>query len=617
MDLSDRVIQLLEERLAALKAANRELQLKHPPFPLQRSLTNLNKERAAAGKAKIELHDFIDADWMTSCLRHGGVIGNSCRVDKKKFNIRYLKGEDNPAAGGVATAVFGGFMLKAELGYTGSAPAHAPSSVVIKCTFVELYDPLLGMNVDMATGTGQGIGQPMDSMNISEASFFKDPKLYAPFGEHITPKVFFSEWQRVEPTSTNCKFPLPRNLWNPSETIRSMRQYTIMEDLDSGHWTTMGGALDCLEQVHRLEYDALWVDRTLEAVAQLHAAYMGTDLPDYKCCLRDVTTGESVSATGNTYKPGDWDCYSTEPFHYHGSTLLISEQFRNHNNEHFTTGSGHAERAIANFEKTGCPLEVKGIAAPTWIPALEGRVFDMDTDLKQKPEVQQKLRGKFVSFARLELQQTLRQLNATYQNWCATAESTKQQERLWKTRHTVVHGDLHLGNTMWNPVEKQVKLIDFQLWGRGPAAGDIAYMLLFCWCDRLYDQGRACAHIAAYSAALRGRGLEYTVPEIAEDVLWIIAQLVIAKLTNAPFRWSSLFTSPLGHGVEALAGGWGTKTFTDAIAAALGTDKDKVAYSQYNPELFKIDCAASMLHAFVSDDKLAADTPMGRWIRGG
>ena len=89
------------------------------------------------------------------------------------------------------------------------------------------------------------------------------------------------------------------------------------------------------------------------------------------------------------------------------------------------------------------------------LPGLEGKCFDMDVDFT--PEVQEKLRQKFVSFAKPDLQQTLRQLNATYEGWCATAGSAKQQERLWKTRHTVVHGDLHLGNTMWNAKSKTVR----------------------------------------------------------------------------------------------------------------------------------------------------------------
>ena len=42
-----------------------------------------------------------------------------------------------------------------------------------------------------------------------------------------------------------------------------------------------------------------------------------------------------------------------------------AEQFRRWNREHFTPGSGHAERAIERYKTTGCPLEIKGALEST------------------------------------------------------------------------------------------------------------------------------------------------------------------------------------------------------------------------------------------------------------
>ena len=171
--------------------------------------------------------------------------------------------------------------------------------------------------MNMATGVGAGTGQPLDCMNISEGTFFRDAALCAPLGKkgggRITPKVYFSEFERVAADNDRCKFPLPRSLWDPSKTIMSTRQYTIMEDLSGGGWSTMGGALECLEQVHSLGYSAAWVDKTLDAVAQLHVAHMGIGRAPYPVELLDTRTTPSTSTPSSDapaqYAPAEWDCY--------------------------------------------------------------------------------------------------------------------------------------------------------------------------------------------------------------------------------------------------------------------------------------------------------------------
>ena len=92
----DRIIGALQERLSTLETENHELAVKHnyPPFPLPRSLINLNRERSAASEPKVALTDYLSADWITACFHHSGVIERSsgCRVDPSNYRIEYLKG---------------------------------------------------------------------------------------------------------------------------------------------------------------------------------------------------------------------------------------------------------------------------------------------------------------------------------------------------------------------------------------------------------------------------------------------------------------------------------------------------------------------------------------------
>ena len=53
-----------------------------------------------------------------------------------------------------------------------------------------------------------------------------------------------------------------------------------------------------------------------------------------------------------------------------------------------------------------------------------------------------------------------------YQSWCMSDEGKKQQTRLFSTFHTVVHGDFHLGNMLFNPDSERLKIIDNAYWGR-------------------------------------------------------------------------------------------------------------------------------------------------------
>ena len=54
---------------------------------------------------------------------------------------------------------------------------------------------------------------------------------------------------------------------------------------------------------------------------------------------------------------------------------------------------------------------------------------------------------------------------------------------------------------------------------------------------------------------------------------------------------------------------------TEGLAALLGSEKKQVEYYFFTAmEPFKIGCAASMLHAFATDSRLAADTPLGNYL---
>ena len=53
-----------------------------------------------------------------------------------------------------------------------------------------------------------------------------------------------------------------------------------------------------------------------------------------------------------------------------------------------------------------------------------------------------------------------------YMKWRMSDEGKKQQTRLFSTFHTVVHGDFHLGNMLFNPDSERLKIIDNAYWGR-------------------------------------------------------------------------------------------------------------------------------------------------------
>ena len=69
-------------------------------------------------------------------------------------------------------------------------------------------------------------------------------------------------------------------------------------------------------------------------------------------------------------------------------------------------------------------------------------------------------------------------------------------------RHTVVHGDLHIGNMLFESERRVAKLIDFQNWGRGPAALDIAFCML-SWCKCPVADERIAKMVNTYSRPVK------------------------------------------------------------------------------------------------------------------
>ena len=128
-----------------------------PGLPPHHALHNLTvcpvRADAAGGAAAGSLvgalpvpvsKDCFTAEWLTRAMHEFGSLADGATVTE--LSVTFLKGEEDPAAGGVATAINGGMVLKLEPSYSGgaAAAADAPRSIVAKLMpkmAISAFDP--------------------------------------------------------------------------------------------------------------------------------------------------------------------------------------------------------------------------------------------------------------------------------------------------------------------------------------------------------------------------------------------------------------------------------------------------------------------------------------------
>jgi len=189
-------------------------------------------------------------------------------------------------------------------------------------------------------------------------------------------------------------------------------------------------------------------------------------------------------------------------------------------------------------------------------------------------------------------------------------EGELQRQRMWAgVGHTVVHGDLHIGNMLFENERRVAKLVDFQNWGRGPAALDIAFCLL-SWCKCPVADERIAKVAKTYSASLEVNGIEYHSCDVLADVAWCLIQLVTDWIVESAAEDGGKFKVNVDTADQYSDEWLGEQPFVQQTGAKVDDFKRAfVAYGLPEAEMIR---ACYLLLELVSNPILAGSTPLGR-----
>lgn len=235
---------------------------------------------------------------------------------------------------------------------------------------------------------------------------------------------------------------------------------------------------------------------------------------------------------------------------------------------------------------------------------------DATVDAGLGDEIKERIQALYSHHHDERLVRLVRRVAEHWPTYLGSEDGEVQRQRMWAgVGHTVVHGDLHIGNMLFESERRVAKLVDFQNWGRGPAALDIAFCLL-SWCKCPVADERIAKVAKTYSTSLKLNGIDYHSSEILADVAWCLIQLIADWIVESASEDGGKFKVNVATGDQYSDEWLEEQPFVKQTGTKVEDFKRAfVAYGLPEAEMIR---ASYLLLELVSNPILAGSTPLGR-----